>query len=76
MERISVEPTDLSRADLSRATLEEVNFKNVKNLTLEQLIKVKTLYQCKNLDSKLLEEIQQSHPELLEESKDKEQLVW
>jgi uncharacterized protein YjbI with pentapeptide repeats len=61
---------DLRGTHLTGANMGKVDFADVKNLTLEQLVNVETLYQCKNLDSTLLDKIRLSHPELLEESKD------
>jgi Pentapeptide repeats (8 copies) len=60
----------LEGASLRRARLEKANFwgahlAGAKNLTVEQLSTVKTLYQA-HLDPPLLEQIQQQYPQLLE----------
>jgi uncharacterized protein YjbI with pentapeptide repeats len=57
---------DLSRTDLRRADLSGVNLEGAKNLTIEQLSKVKTLYQAK-LDSDLENQIKEKCRHFLEE---------
>lgn len=57
-----LERADLSEADLSDADLSEVRF-----LTIDQLKTVKTLYQCKNLDPQLKQQLQKGKPCLFTE---------
>jgi len=51
-----LEGADLEGADLEGAELENVDLRGAVNLTIEQLLKVKTLYKTK-LDEKLLERL-------------------
>jgi uncharacterized protein YjbI with pentapeptide repeats len=65
---------NLQEADLYKANLQQVNFNNAdlteaENLTIEQLSKVKTLYQAK-LDPELLQEVKKCCPHLLEKPKE------
>lgn len=72
---------NLLGANLTQANLEEVNLHGAdlmganlvgaKNLTIEQLSKVKTLNEAK-LDPELMEEIERKYPHLLEEPKEEE----
>ena len=62
---------DLSSTDLSEANLTNVNFsgtdlRDVKNLTIEQLSVVKTLYEAKNLNEALRKKIKQKYSSLLD----------
>jgi uncharacterized protein YjbI with pentapeptide repeats len=52
---------NLERADFQGANLKGANFKGAKNLKIDQLLKVKTLYKVK-LDDKLLESFKKEHP--------------
>jgi uncharacterized protein YjbI with pentapeptide repeats len=61
--------TDLSIADLTGADLREASLLEAKNLTVEQLSKVKTLYQAK-LDSELEQQIKEKYPHLLEKPRE------
>jgi hypothetical protein len=62
---------NLQEADLSGANLQEAYLKEAKNLTIEQLSKVKTLYKAQ-LDSELREKLKKSYPHLLEAPKEDE----
>jgi len=57
---------DLSDADLSDANLERANLKGAKNLTIEQLSSVKTLYKAK-LDEELEKPLREKYPALFDE---------
>lgn len=59
---------DLSGAQLQGANLRYANLQGAKNLTIEQLSKVKTLYEA-TLDSSVMEQIQKRYPHLLEKPK-------
>jgi uncharacterized protein YjbI with pentapeptide repeats len=64
---------DLRRASLAQTKLEEANLKGAKlrgakNLTIEQLSKVKTLYSAE-LDSKLMAQVEECCPHLRDEPK-------
>ena len=59
---------NLREADLSVAELQEADFTGVKNLTIEQVSKAKTLYQTK-LDPDLMEQLRKCCPHLLENPK-------
>jgi uncharacterized protein YjbI with pentapeptide repeats len=58
---------DLLGTHLEGANLWEAHLQGAKNLTVEQLSTVKTLYNAQ-LDPPLQEQIQQQYPHLLEES--------
>ena len=60
---------DLKDTNLNGANLEEADLHCVKNLTIEQLSKVKTLYKAK-LDPELREQIEKDYPHLLKEPKE------
>ncbi|MBN1271214.1 MAG: pentapeptide repeat-containing protein [Candidatus Aminicenantes bacterium] len=59
---------NFDRANLDRVNLEGANLTGAKNLTLNQLSKVETLYKAK-LDPELLAEVKQKYPHLLENHK-------
>ncbi len=59
---------NLQEAELRGANLQEADLQDVKNLTIEQLSKVKTLYQAK-LDDELMQQVKEKYPHLLEEPK-------
>ena len=59
---------DLRRANLNDADLEGANLKGVKELTIDQLSQVKTLYNTK-LDDELLKPLKEKYPALFEEPK-------
>ena len=59
---------DLSDATLSNANLSGANLTQVKNLSINKLSKVKTLYKAK-LDPELMEQVKDEYPHLLEEPK-------
>jgi len=81
LEEANLSGADLSEADLEKADLRNVNLQGadlsatnlqkVKNLTLIQLSKVKTLYQAK-LDINLIKKIKEKYPNLLTEPKSEE----
>jgi hypothetical protein len=60
----------LGEANLQEANLREVNLQGVMGITLEQISKVKTLYEVQNLDPELMIQIQEKYPHLLEEPKE------
>jgi uncharacterized protein YjbI with pentapeptide repeats len=67
----------LQKANLKVTQLQEVSFESAdligaKNLTIEQLSKVKTLYQAK-LDNELLEQVKKCCPHLLEKPKEEKE---
>jgi len=59
-------------ANLMGANLAEANLWEAKLLTIEQLSKVKTLYQVQNLAPELREQIEQNYPHLLEKLEEEE----
>jgi uncharacterized protein YjbI with pentapeptide repeats len=59
---------DLGRTNLRVADLRGASLKGAKNLTIEQLSKVYTLYKAE-LDADLLEQVKKGYPHLLEEPK-------
>lgn len=77
----NLEKADLGSANLGKTNLRSANLggtdfrmaelRGVKSLTVEQLRKVKTLYQA-ILDSELLEQIKEYCPRLLEKPEDEE----
>ncbi len=66
----NLQKANLRRANLQKADLKEANLQGAENITVEQLSKVKTLYEAK-LDSELMEQVKQKYPHLLEEPKPK-----
>ena len=60
---------DLRGADLKFANLQNAKFWGARNLTIEQLSKVYTLYEAE-LDSELMEQIKKNYSHLLEEPKE------
>ncbi len=62
---------DLRGADLRGADLRGADLKEAKNLTIEQLSKVKTLHGAK-LDAELMEQVKDKYPHLLEKPKPEE----
>lgn len=65
----NLEEANLWQANLEEADLEEANLWGAKNLTIEQLSKVETLYKAK-LDLELEAQIKKKYPHLLEEPED------
>jgi len=61
---------NFEEAKLRRATFRRANLTRARGLTLGQISKVKTLYQAK-LDPKLMEQIKEEYPHLLENPKAK-----
>ena len=61
----------LSSANLSSANLSGANLIQVKNLSINKLSKVKTLYKAK-LDPKLMKQVEDKYPHFLEEPKSEE----
>jgi uncharacterized protein YjbI with pentapeptide repeats len=61
----------LKGANLERADLSGANLEVAKNLTLQQLATVRTLFDAR-LDAPLLEQIQRQYPHLLEKPQDQE----
>ncbi len=62
---------NLQKANLVAANLQKTNLVGALNLTIEQLSKVKTLYQAK-LDDELLQQVKEKYPHLLEKPKSDE----
>ena len=62
---------DLNYAKLSSANLSGANLIQVKNLSINKLSKVKTLYKAK-LDPKLMKQVEDKYPHFLEEPKSEE----
>ena len=60
----------LDSVNLDGANLEGAYLEKARNLTIEQLSKVKTLYEVKNLIPKLMDQIKEKYPHLLEKPKD------
>ena len=61
----NLEGANLEGADLSGANFYWANLSEAKNLTIDQLSKVKTLYNAK-LDKELLNTLKDTHPDLFE----------
>ena len=59
---------NLNEANLRRVTFRRANLTRARNLTLDQISKVKTLYQAK-LDPKLHVQIKEEYPHLLDNPK-------
>jgi hypothetical protein len=59
---------NLSEANLSEANLYKTDLRKTKNLTIEQLSKVKTLYKAK-LDPDIKKQIEEKYPDLLKKPK-------
>jgi hypothetical protein len=57
-----------SIADLQGTNLAEADLIGVKNVSIDQLSKVKTLYQAK-LDTDLMEQVKRCYPHLLDKPK-------
>jgi hypothetical protein len=64
-----LEEADLQGAHLDKANLGRANLRGAKNLTVEQLSTVESLYEA-DLDAPLREQIEQRYPYLLEEPQD------
>jgi uncharacterized protein YjbI with pentapeptide repeats len=62
----NLQGANLANANLDGAELQEADMRGAKNLTVDQLSMVKTLYGAK-LDPHLLKEIKEKYPHLLEE---------
>jgi Pentapeptide repeats (8 copies) len=69
LEKTTLQLASLEGASLRGANLERANLKGARNLTVEQLSTVRTLYQA-HIDPPLLEQLQQQYPHLLEKSQD------
>lgn len=69
LEKATLQLASLEGASLRGANLERANLKGARNLTVEQLSTVRTLYQA-HIDPPLLEQLQQQYPHLLEKSQD------
>jgi hypothetical protein len=63
---------NLSGASLFGANLSGANLTQVKNLSINQLYLVKTLYEAE-LDLELMEQVKERYPHLLEEPKEEEE---
>ena len=62
----------LRDANLRDAVLSGANLTQVKNLSINQLYLVKTLYEAE-LDLELMEQVKERYPHLLEEPKEEEE---
>ncbi len=51
-------------------SFKEANLEGIRNLTIEQLSKVETLYGARGLDPELERQIKEKYPHLLEEPKE------
>jgi uncharacterized protein YjbI with pentapeptide repeats len=69
LEEATLQQANLFMADLTDSILEKADLTGAKNLTIEQLSKVKTLYGAK-LDPELMEQVKKSCPHLLEKPTD------
>src|SRR5665647_1158618 len=65
LKRANLRSANLKEADLKGADFEGANLKGVKELTIDQLSKVKTLYKAK-LDDELLIPLKEKYPSLFE----------
>ena len=63
--RANLERVNLERADLQKAYLVRANLRKAKGLPIEQLSRVKTLYEVK-LESQLKKQIKRDYPHLLQ----------
>ncbi|MBU4308028.1 MAG: hypothetical protein L6428_12915 [Candidatus Aminicenantes bacterium] len=63
---------NFERLDLTNFDFEEMDFKDAKNLTWEQLSKVKTLYGAKNLNPLIQEKLKNEFPHLFEKPEQEE----
>ena len=63
--RANLERVNLERADMQKAYLVRANLRKAKGLPIEQLSKVKTLYEVK-LESQLKKQIKRDYPHLLQ----------
>ena len=63
---VNLEGANLQGANLSEADLSGADLKQAKNLTIDQLSKVKTLYDAK-LDEQYLIPLKEKYPALFEE---------
>ena len=66
LEGANLQTVNLWRANLDGANLEGANLWGVHGLTIEQLSKVKSLYDAK-LDPVLMQQVKEKYPHLLEE---------
>lgn len=61
----NLQNVDFSRAKLSSVIFQEANFKNT-TITINQLSRARTLYNCYNLHDSIASVLKKSHPELFE----------
>jgi uncharacterized protein YjbI with pentapeptide repeats len=64
LKNANLQKANLQRANLTDANFQNTNLKVVRNLTIEQLMKAKILYQA-NLDPELFEQVKKYCPSLL-----------
>jgi uncharacterized protein YjbI with pentapeptide repeats len=69
LQDVDLQRANLTGADLTRANLRGANLKEAKNLTVDQLSKVKTLYNAK-LDEELLIPLKKDYPALFDKPED------
>ncbi len=70
LREVNLFQANLSGVSLSRASFSRVNLSEVVNIYLEQLRKVKTLYDCINLYDSQSIPLNQTHPHLFKPPKD------
>jgi hypothetical protein len=68
---VNLHGADFEEANLEKTVLDSADLRSANNLTLEQLSKVKTLYQAQ-LDPELEKEIKEKYPHLLEKPKEED----
>jgi proteasome lid subunit RPN8/RPN11 len=71
LKRANLRSADLKEADLKEADFEGANLKGANELTIDQLSKVKTLYNAK-LDNELLTQLKEKYPALFEKPEERE----
>ena len=69
LQQANLEGANLQEAKLQQASFNNADLSGVKNLTIEQLSEVKTLYKAK-LDPELMEQVKKCCPHLLEKPKE------
>lgn len=69
LKRANFEGANLKKADFEGADLKRDNFKGAKNLTVDQLSKVKTLYKAE-LDPEIEKPLREKYPALFEKPQD------
>ena len=65
LKKANLQNTSLWKTNLRGANLEEADLRGIRGFEIGQLAEAKTLYKAK-LDQKLLDQIREKHPHLLE----------